>query len=67
MGFKNTIVAFSCKGFAIKLADSSGWFKESETTPVIVFWEKAEREMRRKSRKDLDIDVIELNLGLLLE
>jgi hypothetical protein len=55
MGFKNTIVAFPCKGFAIKLADSKGWFIESETTPVIVFWEKAEREMSRNSRKNLGI------------
>jgi hypothetical protein len=55
MGFKNTIVAFPCKGFAIKLADSKGWFIESETTPVIVFWEKAEREMRRNSRRNLGI------------
>jgi hypothetical protein len=47
MGFKNIILAFSCKGFAIKLADSTGWFKESKTTPVIVFWEKAERQRGR--------------------
>jgi hypothetical protein len=51
----NLIPAFSCKGFAIKLADSKGWFKESDMTPVIVFWEKAEREMSRKSRRDLGI------------
>ena len=45
--------AFSCNGFAIKLADFKGWFKESETTPVIVFWEKAGREnsIRLKDRR----------------
>jgi hypothetical protein len=51
----NLIPAFSWSGFAIKLADSKGWFKESETTPVIVFWEKAEREMSRKKKRDLGI------------
>ena len=35
---------FSYKGLVIKLAYSSGWFKESETTPITVFWEKAERK-----------------------
>jgi len=37
MGFKNIIVAFSCKDLAIKLAGSKGWLKVSETTPIMVF------------------------------
>jgi len=37
------------------LANSKGWFKESETAPVIVFWEKAEREMSKNSGRNLGI------------
>ncbi len=37
MVLNSIIVAFSCKGYAIKLADSNGWFRVSETTPVMVF------------------------------
>jgi hypothetical protein len=51
----NLIPAFSYKGFAIKLADSSGWFKVSETTPVMFFCEKAEKERRKKMKRDLGI------------
>ena len=37
--FKKWISAFYWNCFAIKLADSKGWLKESETTPVMVFLE----------------------------
>jgi hypothetical protein len=37
------------------LADSKGWFKVAETTPAMVFWEKAKRDVRRKMRRNLGI------------
>jgi hypothetical protein len=38
-----------------KTAVSCGWFNELESTPVVVFWETAEREMSRKKRRNLSI------------
>ena len=32
----------------IKLDESIDWFKVSKTTPVIVLWEKEEKDLRRK-------------------
>jgi hypothetical protein len=47
---------FSCKGFAIILADSRGMFKVSETTPVkFLVCEKRKSGRRRKENKNLSI------------
>jgi hypothetical protein len=47
----NLIPAFSYKGFAIKLADSSGWFKVSETTPVMFFLRKGRKGKEKENEE----------------